>query len=132
MNSGGHRGFTVVTIITLIFAPIFIHHEWAWRLVGQTKVSHVEQCAPKQPCPAQKVIVNIVRQPIPPGGGNTGGGGAGGGDTGGGDTGGGDTGGGHTGGGNDHGGKGSGDKGGGDKGGNGGNGGGDHGRKGQH
>ena len=37
MNSGVHRGFTVVTIITLIFAPFFSHHEWMWRLVGQTK-----------------------------------------------------------------------------------------------
>lgn len=71
MNSGGHRGFTVVTIVTLMFAPIFIHHAWVWRLVGETKVTHVEQCAPKQPCPAQRVIVNVVREPIPAtGGGN--------------------------------------------------------------
>lgn len=87
MNSGGHRGFTVVTIIVLIFAPFFSHHKWMWRLIGQTKTTHLEQCAPKQPCPAQKVIVNIERLPIPGGGGHDSGGGGG-----------------QTGGGNDHGG----------------------------
>lgn len=72
MNSGGHRGFTVVTIIVLIFAPFFSHHEWIWRLVGQTKETQIVQCAPKQPCPAHKVIVTVERQPIPSGGGQGG------------------------------------------------------------
>ena len=75
MNSGGHRGFTVVTIITLLFAPLFTHHEWVWKLVGETKVTQIQQCAPKQPCPRQKTIVNIVREPIPPGSGDQGDGG---------------------------------------------------------
>jgi uncharacterized membrane protein YgcG len=98
MNSGGHRGFTTVTIITLIFAPIFLHHAWVWRLVGETKSTTIVQCAPKEPCPAQKVVVNIVREPIPP---------TGGGDQGGGNEGGaGDHGGGNHGGGNDQGAKG--------------------------
>jgi uncharacterized membrane protein YgcG len=87
MNSGGHRGFTAVTIIVLIFAPFFSHHEWIWRLVGQTKETHIEQCMPKQPCPAHKVIVTVERLPIPPGGGqggnDQGGGNQGGGDHGG-------------------------------------------------
>jgi hypothetical protein len=48
MNSGGHRGFTVVTIITLIFAPFFAHHQWVWRLVGETKQTHIEKCAVHQ------------------------------------------------------------------------------------
>ena len=68
MNSGGHRGFTVVTIIVLIFAPFFAHHEWTWRLIGQRTETHIEQCVPKQPCPAHKVIVTVERQPIPSGG----------------------------------------------------------------
>jgi hypothetical protein len=68
MNSGGHRGFTVVTVITLVFAPFFSHHQWVWRFVGETKTTHVEQCAAAQPCPAQKTIVETVRQPVPPGG----------------------------------------------------------------
>lgn len=75
MSSGGHRGFTVVTIIVLVFAPFFSHHEWMWRLIGQTKTTHLEHCAPKQPCPAQKVIVTVERLPIPGGGGHDGGGG---------------------------------------------------------
>ena len=68
MNSGGHRGFTVVTIVTLIFAPIFSHHQWLWQLVGKTEQTQLVQCAPKQPCPKQKHIVTIttVAQPTPP------------------------------------------------------------------
>ena len=69
MNSGGHRGFTVVTIITLIFAPFFAHHRWVWRLVGETKQTHVEKCAVHQPCPPSRVIVNVVKEgslPPPP------------------------------------------------------------------
>jgi hypothetical protein len=73
MNSGGHRGFTVVTIIVLVFAPFFSHHDWVWRLIGQTKGTRLEQCAPKQPCPARKVIVSIERLPIPVAGGHGGG-----------------------------------------------------------
>jgi hypothetical protein len=66
VNSGGHRGFTVVTIVTLIFAPIFSHHHWMWRLVGKTKETHVEQCVVAQPCPHHKRIVKIVTLPAPP------------------------------------------------------------------
>jgi hypothetical protein len=66
MNSGGHRGFTVVTVVTLIFAPIFSHHHWMWRLVGKTNETHVEQCVVKQPCPRHTRIVNIVTLPQPP------------------------------------------------------------------
>ena len=66
MNSGGHRGFTVVTIVTLVFAPIFSHHHWMWRLVGKTKETHVEQCVVSQPCPRRTRIVNIVTLPTPP------------------------------------------------------------------
>ena len=39
MHSGGHRGFTVVTIVTLFFAPIFAHHHWMWRLVGNGRIT---------------------------------------------------------------------------------------------
>jgi len=42
MNSGSHRGFTIVTIITLLFAPIFVHHHWAYRLVSWTSDTHTE------------------------------------------------------------------------------------------
>jgi hypothetical protein len=67
MNSGGHRGFTVVTVITLIFAPFFAHHHWVWRFVGKTKETHVEKCVVHQPCPPHRVIVNVERQgTLPP------------------------------------------------------------------
>jgi hypothetical protein len=66
MNSGSHRGFTVVTIITLIFAPIFVHHHWAYSLVSWTSQSHTEQCVVHQPCPPFRVIVNEVKPPLPP------------------------------------------------------------------
>ena len=93
MSSGGHRGFTVVTIITLIFAPFFTHHEWVYKLVGETHKTQIVQCAPKQPCPATRTVVNIVREPIPTGGGDHGGGDQGGGGDKGGKGGGGDQGG---------------------------------------
>jgi hypothetical protein len=67
VNSGGHRGFTTVTIVTLIFAPIFAHHHWMWRLVGKTKEKQIVQCVPQQPCPHHLRIVNIVTLPQPPG-----------------------------------------------------------------
>jgi hypothetical protein len=66
MNSGGHRGFTVVTIVTLIFSPVFAHHHWLYRLTSWTSESHVEQCVARQPCPAFKRIVNIVKPELPP------------------------------------------------------------------
>jgi hypothetical protein len=68
MNSGGHRGFTVVTIVTLLFAPIFAHHHWMWKLVGVKQDTQVVQCARKAPCPKKQTIVRIERtgQPTPP------------------------------------------------------------------
>jgi len=65
MNSGSHRGFTVVTIITLVFAPVFEHHHWLDRLVSQTSETSVVACAAQKPCPAHQTIVNVVRPPLP-------------------------------------------------------------------
>jgi len=67
MNSGGHRGVTVVTVITLVFAPVFNHHFFFWRLVGKTKETHIEQCATHRPCPARRREVKIVTLPGPDG-----------------------------------------------------------------
>jgi hypothetical protein len=66
MNSGGHRGFTVVTVVTLVFAPVFSHHHWMWKLVGKSKETHLEKCVVRQPCPKRKRVVNIVTLPQPP------------------------------------------------------------------
>lgn len=65
MNSGGHRGFTVITVVTLIFAPVFSHNHWLLKLVGKTEETHVEQCVVHEPCPKQKHIVNTVTLPQP-------------------------------------------------------------------
>jgi hypothetical protein len=56
----------VVTIVTLMFAPLFAHHHWMWQLVGKTEQSHVEQCVVNQPCPKKQRIVNIVTLPQAP------------------------------------------------------------------
>jgi hypothetical protein len=66
MNSGGHRGFTVVTVVTLVFAPIFSHHHWMWKLVGKTEQTQVVQCAKHAPCPKKAKIVTITTVGQPP------------------------------------------------------------------
>ena len=68
MNSGGRRGFTVVTVVTLIFAPIFSHQHWMWKLVGKTEQTQIVQCAPNTPCPKQKHVftTTTVGEPTPP------------------------------------------------------------------
>jgi hypothetical protein len=65
MNSGSYRGFTVVTIITLIFSPIFLHHQWFYRLTSTTTETKTVACVVNQPCPDRQLIVNVVFQPIP-------------------------------------------------------------------
>jgi hypothetical protein len=65
MNSGGHRFFTVVTIITMIFAPVFSHHKWAYQLIGVTSETHNVTCVVNQPCPKQKTTINYVYPPLP-------------------------------------------------------------------
>lgn len=65
MNSGGHRFFTVVTIITLIFGPVFSHHKWVYQLLSQTSETQLVPCAVHKPCPAQKTIINSVYLPLP-------------------------------------------------------------------
>jgi N-acyl-L-homoserine lactone synthetase len=65
MNSGAHRGVTVVTVLTLIFAPVFKHNHWVWKLVGKTRETHTEKCVAKQPCPFRRREVRIVTLPTP-------------------------------------------------------------------
>ena len=65
MNSGGTRGFTVVTIVTLIFAPVFHSHHWTWKLDSVNRQSHTEACVVQEPCPAHRTIVNIVKPDLP-------------------------------------------------------------------
>ena len=61
MNSGGIRGFTVVTILTLVLAPILSHGHSIWSLGSVTTESHTEACVVHQPCPANRIVVNVVK-----------------------------------------------------------------------
>jgi len=63
MQSAAHRSFTVVTLITLIFTPVFKNHHWFDVLVGHTTETKIVQCQPSQPCPAHEVIVKKVVVP---------------------------------------------------------------------
>jgi hypothetical protein len=65
MNSGTTRGFTVVTIMTLIFAPLFKNHHWVYGPPTLKTETHVEQCVPQKPCPAFKLLFDIVKPPLP-------------------------------------------------------------------
>jgi hypothetical protein len=60
MQSAAHRSFTVVTLVTLIFAPVLKNHHWVTVLVGKTTETKIVQCEPSQPCPAQRHITKIV------------------------------------------------------------------------
>jgi hypothetical protein len=61
------RGVTVVTIITLVFAPVFRGHHWVWHLVGRKVETTQVACKPHDPCPAQKIVVDKVYLPAPDG-----------------------------------------------------------------
>jgi hypothetical protein len=65
MTSGTTRGFTVVTIMTLIFAPLFKNHHWVYGPPTLKTETHVQQCVPQKPCPAFTVLFDIVKPPLP-------------------------------------------------------------------
>jgi hypothetical protein len=65
MHSGSHRGFTVVTIMTLVFGPVFSHHDWVYKLVSKTTETKTVPCVVDQPCPAKSMVVNVVTLPAP-------------------------------------------------------------------
>jgi hypothetical protein len=60
MNSGSHRMFTTVTVITMVFAPFFTHNHWVNRLIRIDRETHTEACVPHRPCPKEKTIVNKI------------------------------------------------------------------------
>jgi hypothetical protein len=62
MRSAGTRAFTIVTIVTLLFTPVFNKHgkEVGKRLVDRSSVVTRVECGPQQPCPARKTIVREV------------------------------------------------------------------------
>ncbi len=66
MQSAGHRGFTVVTVMTLIFTPMLKGHHWVDVLTGKTTERTIVECQPSEPCPAQKHITQKVVLPPQP------------------------------------------------------------------
>jgi hypothetical protein len=65
MNSGSHRGFTVVTIMTLVFAPVFSHHNWLYKLVSKTSETNRVACVAHESCPHKTEIMNVVTLEAP-------------------------------------------------------------------
>jgi hypothetical protein len=65
LQSAAARGFTVVTIVTLIFTPVWKGHHWVDVLTGKTTETTVVKCQPNEPCPAQKHITKKVVLPHP-------------------------------------------------------------------
>ena len=63
MRSTGGRGVTVVTIVTLAFAPVFNGHHWFERLVGKTTQVQVVTCTPGEPCPPSRHEVQRLTVP---------------------------------------------------------------------
>ena len=63
MQSAATRGFTVVTIVTLIFTPVWKGKHWVEVLTGKKTETTVVKCAPGDPCPAQKHIKQKIVLP---------------------------------------------------------------------
>ena len=65
MQSAATRGFTVVTLVTLVFTPLWKGNPWVDVLTGKTTETTVVKCQPNGPCPAQKHITKTVVLPHP-------------------------------------------------------------------
>jgi hypothetical protein len=65
MQSAATRGFTVVTVVTLIFAPVWKGHHWIDVLTGKNTETTIVKCQPNAHCPARKHITQRVVQPTP-------------------------------------------------------------------
>ena len=65
MQSAATRGFTVVTVVTLFFTPVWKKNHWVEILTGKKKETTVVKCQPNAPCPAHKHITKKVVLPTP-------------------------------------------------------------------
>jgi len=59
-RSVGGRGVTVLTIITLVFAPVFGHHGVTEKQVAETVTTVTIPCVFFGPCPATETITRDV------------------------------------------------------------------------
>lgn len=60
MHSIHQKGVTVVTVMTLFFAPVYRGNHWVETLVGKTTETTVVKCQAGSPCPAEQHIVKKV------------------------------------------------------------------------
>lgn len=65
MQSAAARNFTVVTIMTLVFTPVWKGNHWVNVLTGKKTETTVVECQPNDPCPAHKNITRNVVVPHP-------------------------------------------------------------------
>jgi hypothetical protein len=59
---------TVVIVVTMVFAPVFKHNHWLYRLVSQKQTTHSVRCvagSTAKTCPARKQVVRRVYRPLP-------------------------------------------------------------------
>ena len=65
MHSVATRGVTVVTIMTLIFTPVWKGNRWVSMLTGKNFETKIEACQPGDPCPTHKHITERIELPAP-------------------------------------------------------------------
>ncbi len=66
MHSAATRSVTVVTILTLFFAPVMRGHRWVNVLVGKSTETKIVECQAGDPCPARKHITQKIVLPQRP------------------------------------------------------------------
>jgi hypothetical protein len=65
MQSVATRGFTVVTIVTLIFTPVWRGKHWVDLLTGRKTETTIVKCDSSDPCPAHKQVTQKIVLPNP-------------------------------------------------------------------
>jgi hypothetical protein len=65
MQSAATRGFTVVTVVTLIFTPVWKGKHWIDVLTGRKTETTIVKCQSSDPCPAHKHITQKIVLPHP-------------------------------------------------------------------
>jgi len=66
VHSAATRSVTVVTILTLFFAPVWKGHHWKNVLVGKTTETQIVECQQGDPCPTHEKITKKVILPAQP------------------------------------------------------------------
>jgi hypothetical protein len=65
MQSAATRGFTVVTVVTLVFTPMWNGKHWIDHLMGRKTETAIVKCQQDDPCPARKHTTQKVVLPNP-------------------------------------------------------------------